>query len=57
MHFGSRPDFYIQQPVLVGNPLAFWLTPLTWMFGRHPVMTRPPGTEGMYVYAIVRHAG
>jgi SAM-dependent methyltransferase len=53
-HFGAEPEFYVQQPVCVSNPLAFWATPLTWAFGRHPVIPRPSGTEGMYVYAIVR---
>jgi SAM-dependent methyltransferase len=56
-HFGAEPEFYVQQPVPVSPPLAFWLTPLTWLFGRHPVGPRPPGTEGMYIYAIVRRNG
>jgi SAM-dependent methyltransferase len=56
-HFNAEPTLYVQQPVpvyrtLLGT-LAFWLTPLTWPVRRHPVVLKPPGTEGMYFYAIM----
>jgi SAM-dependent methyltransferase len=57
-HFGTVPAMYVQQPVLIPrtvlSSLAFWLTPLVWPFRRHPVLPKPSGTEGMYVYAIAR---
>jgi len=56
-HFNAEPTLYVQQPVPVSQTLmgtlAFWLIPLTWAVRRHPVMLKPPGTEGMYSYAIV----
>ena len=56
-HFAAEPELRVQQPVRVSRTLtgllAFWLTPLTWPFRRHPVMPKPRGTEGMYVYAMV----
>jgi len=55
--FETEPALYVQQPVRVSrglaDRLAFWLAPLTWPLRRHPVMPRPAGTEGMYLYAIV----
>jgi ubiquinone/menaquinone biosynthesis C-methylase UbiE len=55
--FDTEPDLYVQQPVPVSrtflDALGFWLIPLTWPLRRHPVMPKPPGAEGMYVYAVV----
>ena len=55
-NFKSEPALYVQQPVPVSrtllDTLAFWLTPLTWLVRRHPVVLKPAGTEGMYLYAI-----
>ncbi len=59
--FDTEPKIYVQQPVPVSRSLAdaigFWLTPLTWPMRRHPVVPKPPGTEGMYVYAVVSKTG
>jgi SAM-dependent methyltransferase len=59
--FRTDPSLYVQQPVSVSRTLAgtlgFWLIPFTWPWHRHPVMPRPPGTEGMYVYAVVTKTG
>ena len=59
--FDTEPKLYVQQPVPVSrslsNTLRFWLIPLTWPLRRHPVVPRPPGTEGMYVYAVVNKRG
>jgi SAM-dependent methyltransferase len=59
--FDTEPKLYVQQPVPVSRSpagaLGFWLIPLTWPWRRHPVMPRPPGTEGMYVYAVVTKNG
>jgi SAM-dependent methyltransferase len=59
--FGAEPDLYVQQPVPVSRSwpakLRFWLTPLTWPWRRHPVVPKPPGTEGMFVYAVVSKSG
>jgi ubiquinone/menaquinone biosynthesis C-methylase UbiE len=56
-HFHAEPTLYVQQPVpfspTLFGALAFWLLPLTWPWRRHPVMVKPPGAEGMYLYAIV----
>ena len=56
-HFNAEPTLYVQQPVPVSgtllNAFAFWLIPLTWPLRRHPIMLKPPGTEGMYIYAVV----
>src|SRR5437588_789005 len=55
--FGTEPKLYVQQPVPVSHSLSdtlrFWLIPLIWPLRRHPVVPRTPGTEGMYVYAVV----
>ncbi|HWY63483.1 MAG TPA: class I SAM-dependent methyltransferase [Rhizomicrobium sp.] len=60
-HFRAEPTLYVQQPVPVSRTLsgtlAFWLMPLTWPLRRHPVMIKPPGTEGMYLYAVVSKKG
>ena len=57
-HFENTPECFIQQPVSTSTTLLgsikFWFTPLAWPFRRHPVMPKPPGTEGMYVYAVVK---
>ncbi len=59
--FAAEPAFYVQQPVPMSRSLAdrvgFWLAPLTWTWRRHPVMPKPPGTEGMFVCAVVSKAG
>lgn len=59
--FEAEPDLYVQQPVPVSRSLAgllgFWLAPLTWPLRRHPVVPKPPGTEGMFVYAVVNKNG
>ena len=59
--FDSEPELYVQQPVQVSRSLSdmfrFWLTPATWPLRRHPVVPRRPGTEGMYVYAVVNKKG
>lgn len=59
--FDSEPKLYVQQPVPIShslaNALAFWLIPLTWPWRRHPVVPKPSGTEGMYIYAIVHKNG
>jgi ubiquinone/menaquinone biosynthesis C-methylase UbiE len=56
-HFHAEPVLYVQQPVPVSgtlrNAFAFWLMPLTWPLRRHPVMPGPPGSEGMYNYAVI----
>ena len=55
--FDTEPKLYVQQPVPVSHSLSdtlrFWLIPLIWPLRRHPVVPRTPGTEGMYVYAVV----
>jgi SAM-dependent methyltransferase len=60
-HFGAEPALYVQQPVPVSGALPgalrFWLTPLAWPLRRHPVLPKPPGTDGMYLYAVVRKSG
>jgi SAM-dependent methyltransferase len=59
--FDTEPRLYVQQPVPIRRTLpgrlGFWLVPLTWPWRRHPVVPKPPGTEGMYVYAVVTKAG
>jgi SAM-dependent methyltransferase len=59
--FAAEPRLYVQQPVPISRSLSgtlgFWLVPLTWPWHRHPVVPRPPGTEGMYVYAVVTKTG
>jgi ubiquinone/menaquinone biosynthesis C-methylase UbiE len=59
--FDAEPAFYVQQPVPVSrtlsDALSFWLIPLTWPLHRHPIVRRPPGTEGMYLYAVVSKNG
>jgi SAM-dependent methyltransferase len=59
--FGAEPSLYVQQPVPVARSLpamlGFWLVPLTWAWRRHPVVPKPPGTEGMFVYAVVSKSG
>jgi len=59
--FETEPELYVQQPVPVSRSVIdrvrFWLTPLTWALRRHPIVTRRPGTEGMYNYAVVKKVG
>ena len=59
--FDAEPRICVQQPVPVSSSLVdwlrFWVTPLTWPFRRHPVVPKPPGTEGMYLYAVVSKTG
>jgi SAM-dependent methyltransferase len=56
-HFGAEPALYVQQPVPVSGglraTLAFWLIPLTWPLRRHPIARKLPGSEGMYIYAVM----
>ena len=60
-HFHAEPEFHVQQPVPVSDTfsdvVAFWFTPLTWPFRRHPVIAAETGMEGMYVCANVRKNG
>jgi SAM-dependent methyltransferase len=60
-HFGTEPNMYVQQPVPASQSIAdrirFWLVPLTWTWRRNPVVPRQPGTEGMFVYAVVSKNG
>jgi hypothetical protein len=57
-HFGSEPAIFVQQPVPISGRLSdtlrFWLAPATWPFCRHPIVSKPKGTEGMFIYAVVR---
>jgi len=59
--FAAEPQLRVQQPVPVSrsvrDTLRFWLTPLTWSWRRHPVVPKPPGAEGMYLYAVVNKSG
>jgi len=59
--FEVEPALYVQQPVPVSGAVhgavGTWLTPLTWPFRRHPIVRRPPGAEGMYLYAVVTKNG
>lgn len=60
-HFDAEPALYLQQPVTVSGALfggiGVWVTPLTWAFGRLPVVRRQPGTEGMFLCAVVTKNG
>lgn len=55
-HFDGEPSIYVQQPVpfssKLRDALSFWLTPIIWPFQRHPIVLKPKGTEGMFVYAV-----
>jgi ubiquinone/menaquinone biosynthesis C-methylase UbiE len=59
--FGTEPQLYVQQPVPTSRSfpdlVGFWLVPFTWPWRRHPIVARPPGTDGMFVYAVVTKSG
>ena len=55
-HFDAEPSMYVQQPVPFSKKLRdvmrFWLMPIVWPFQRHPIVPKPKGAEGMFVYAV-----